>query len=154
MGCLQGHVSHNMYTNDMSHSIQASFRGTSPKEVAKWTAAHLVYSLYQSEALPHTSIGALQLASQRDRVCAISAEATQEAALEGMLRKVQEKWIGVELTVKQYKEAKDAYILGSVEDVQAVLEDSLAMMATISSSRFVAGLLCFATHSCCKKRQV
>ena len=82
----------------------------------------------------------LQLASQRDRVCAISGEATQEAALEGMLRKVQDKWTGVELTVKQYKEAKDAYILGSTEDVQAVLEDSLAMMAIISSSRFVAGM--------------
>lgn len=81
------------------------------------------------------------MTSQRDRVCAISAEATQEAALEGMLRKVQDKWTGVELTVKQYKEAKDAYILGSVEDVQAVLEDSLALMATISSSRFVAGIL-------------
>lgn len=72
-------------------------------------------------------------------MCAISGEATQEAALEGMLRKVQEKWTGVELTVKQYKEAKDAYILGSVEDVQTVLEDSLAMMSTICSSRFVAG---------------
>ena len=81
----------------------------------------------------------MQLATQRDKVCAISAEATQEAALEGMLRKVQEKWSGVELTVKQYKEAKDAYILGSVEDVQSVLEDSLAMMSTICSSRFVAG---------------
>lgn len=72
-------------------------------------------------------------------MCAISGEATQEAALEGMLRKVQDKWTGVELPVKQYKEAKDAYILGSVEDVQTVLEDSLAMMATICSSRFVAG---------------
>ena len=57
-----------------------------------------------------------------------------------MLRKVQEKWTGVELTVKQYKEAKDAYILGSVDDVQTVLEDSLAMMSTICSSRFVAGI--------------
>ena len=74
-------------------------------------------------------------------MCAISAEATQEAALEGMLRKVQEKWSGVELTVQQYKEAKDAYILGSVEDVQSVLEDSLAMMSTICSSRYVAGSL-------------
>ena len=70
-----------------------------------------------------------------------------------MLRKVQDKWVGVELTVKQYKEAKDAYILGSVEDIQAVLEDSLAMMATICSSRFVTGYLshclmvCFRT--CC-----
>ncbi len=92
----------------------------------------------------------LQLAGQRDRVCAISVEATQEAALEGMLRKVQDKWIGVELTVKQYKEAKDAYILGSVEDIQAVLEDSLAMMATISSSRFVTGHLSVCQMSCCR----
>lgn len=74
-------------------------------------------------------------------MCAISGEATQEAALEGMLRKVQDKWTGVELPVKQYKEAKDAYILGSVEEVQTVLEDSLATMATICSSRFVAGVL-------------
>ncbi len=86
-------------------------------------------------------------------MCAISVEATQEAALEGMLRKVQDKWIGVELTVKQYKEAKDAYILGSVEDIQAVLEDSLAVMATISSSRFVTGhlslcqIICFSMCS-------
>ena len=58
-----------------------------------------------------------------------------------MLRKVQDKWTGVELPVKQYKEAKDAYILGSVEEVQTVLEDSLATMATICSSRFVAGVL-------------
>ena len=84
---------------------------------------------------------ALQLANHRDKVRAISAEATQEAALEGMLRKVQDKWMGVELTVKQYKEAKDAYILGSLEEVQAVLEDSLALMATVLSSRFVSGVL-------------
>ena len=90
----------------------------------------------------------LQLAGQRDRVCAISVEATQEAALEGMLRKVQDKWVGVELTVKQYKEAKDAYILGSVEDIQAVLEDSLAMMATICSSRFVTGYLSLCLMGC------
>ena len=82
----------------------------------------------------------MQLANHRDKVCAISAEATQEAALEGMLRKVQDKWMGVELTVKQYKEAKDAYILGSLEEVQAVLEDSLALMATVLSSRFVSGV--------------
>lgn len=88
-----------------------------------------------------TLLCVLQLANHRDKVCAISAEATQEAALEGMLRKVQDKWMGVELTVKQYKEAKDAYILGSLEEVQAVLEDSLALMATVLSSRFVSGLL-------------
>lgn len=81
-------------------------------------------------------------------MCTISGEATQEAALEGMLRKVQDKWTGVELPVKQYKEAKDAYILGSIEQVQTVLEDSLATMATICSSRFVAGVLQRTAPSC------
>lgn len=81
----------------------------------------------------------MQLAGQRDKVCAISMEASQEATLEGLLRKVQDKWAGVELTVKQYKETKEAYILGSLEEVQAVLEDSQALMATILSSRFVSG---------------
>lgn len=39
-----------------------------------------------------------------------------------------------------YKEQKDTYILGGVDEVMAVLEDSMVIVATISASRFVAGI--------------
>lgn len=40
-------------------------------------------------------------------------------ALEELLAKVQTRWGDVEFTVVQYKEVKDVYILGGIEDIQA-----------------------------------
>jgi hypothetical protein len=54
----------------------------------------------------------------KDQVVAISTEATQELALEELLAKVQTKWSGVEFNVMSYKDAKDVFILGGIEDVQ------------------------------------
>ena len=72
---------------------------------------------------------------------AVSTEASQEASLEGMLHRVQAKWDGIEFVVKPFRDLKDTWLLAGVEDVQAVLEDSLVMMGTIAASRFVAGEL-------------
>lgn len=38
--------------------------------------------------------------------------------------------------------SQDTYILGGVDEVMAVLEDSMVVVATISASRFVAGIRC------------
>lgn len=45
----------------------------------------------------------------------------QELALEELLSKVQARWGTVEFTVVQYKEMKDVFILGGIEDIQARL---------------------------------
>jgi dynein heavy chain len=37
--------------------------------------------------------------------------------------------------VKQYKEVKDSYILGGIDDVIVALEDSMVTMNTVTSSR-------------------
>ncbi|GBG58665.1 hypothetical protein CBR_g66 [Chara braunii] len=70
----------------------------------------------------------------KEQIAQISVEATQEGALEELLRKVQTKWADIEFTVKLYKESKDVYILGSVEDVIMALEDSMVTMSTITAS--------------------
>ena len=76
----------------------------------------------------------------KDDIARISTEATQEASLEGMLKKVQDKWIDIEFNVMPFKELKDAYILGGVDDIIAALEDSMVTMSVILASRFVTGI--------------
>ncbi|BBN19721.1 hypothetical protein Mp_8g13060 [Marchantia polymorpha subsp. ruderalis] len=70
----------------------------------------------------------------------ISNEATQEAALEELMEGVKQKWSTIEFVVKQYKEFKDVYVLGGVDDVLSALEDSMVTMNTVTSSRYVAGI--------------
>ena len=86
----------------------------------------------------HSLLLALQLVTVKEDLVAVSTEASQEAGLE---HRVQAKWEGVEFVVKPFRDLKDTWLLAGVEDVQAVLEDSLVMMGTIAASRFVAGEL-------------
>ena len=81
-----------------------------------------------------------RIVNHKDFISMVSTEATQEAALELLLEKVVDKWRGVEFSVNGYKETKDTFILGDVEEVMLVLEDSMVLVLTITSSRFVAGI--------------
>ncbi|KAK3237367.1 hypothetical protein CYMTET_52552 [Cymbomonas tetramitiformis] len=82
----------------------------------------------------------LKVMDHKEKIAQISTEATQEAALGQLLQKVQSKWSFIEFTVNNYKESKDIYILGTVDEVTAALEDSMVTMTTITASRFVAGI--------------
>lgn len=75
---------------------------------------------------------------QKDAILSVSLEASQEMALEDLLDKVSVKWNTLEFTVLPFKDVKDAFILGSVEEVTATLEDSLVTMSTILASRYCA----------------
>ena len=70
----------------------------------------------------------------------VSTEATQEQALEELLYKVTSKWGDVSFQVVSYKESKDTFVLGGIEEIMVALEDSMVTMATIMSSRFVKGI--------------
>eukprot|EP00929_Paragymnodinium_shiwhaense_P066427 TRINITY_DN33321_c0_g4_i1.p1 TRINITY_DN33321_c0_g4~~TRINITY_DN33321_c0_g4_i1.p1 ORF type:complete len:3770 (+),score=1255.81 TRINITY_DN33321_c0_g4_i1:195-11312(+) len=67
----------------------------------------------------------------------ISGKATAEQSLEEMLEKVRKTWDDQELIVNPYKDSKDVFMLGSVEDITIALEDSLVTISTIAGSRFV-----------------
>lgn len=61
------------------------------------------------------------------------------------------RWRGVEFVVRPYKDAKDTWLLGGVEEVSALLEDSLIALGAIAASRYVGGIrwvVCCARCAC------
>ena len=80
---------------------------------------------------------------------AVSLEASQELALEDLLGKMSAKWNTLEFTVLPFKDVKDAFILGSVEEVTAALEDSLVTMSTILASRYTHATILLSNYTRC-----
>ena len=76
----------------------------------------------------------------KEQIQIISTEATQEGILEEMLQKVIDMWADTEFTLLSYKEQKDVYILGAIDDVMVLVDDSMVTMGTITASRFVGGI--------------
>ena len=67
----------------------------------------------------------------------ISSQASSESALEEMLSKVVKAWNELEFIIINYRDSKDVFILGSIDDIQTLLEDSQVTIATIKGSRFI-----------------
>ncbi|KAF5272727.1 hypothetical protein FQA39_LY07754 [Lamprigera yunnana] len=67
----------------------------------------------------------------------IAGQASSEAGLELLLKKVEESWNLIEFPVVAHRDLKDVYILGSLEDIQTILDDSNINITTIASSRHV-----------------
>jgi dynein heavy chain, axonemal len=89
----------------------------------------------------------LKIGQYKDTVMATSTEATQEAALEEMLAKVNSKWSDIEFQCMPYKDSKDMVVLTAVDEIGAALEDSMVTMSTIISSRCaLIGLQEFGTY--------
>ena len=76
----------------------------------------------------------------KEQIMVVSTEATQEGMLEEMLLKVTETWADTEFVMNPYKDQKDTYILGGIDDIIAQLEDSMTTMGQITASRFVGGI--------------
>uniref|UniRef100_A0A673UGS7 Dynein axonemal heavy chain 6 n=1 Tax=Suricata suricatta TaxID=37032 RepID=A0A673UGS7_SURSU len=70
----------------------------------------------------------------------ISGQASGEAALETILKKVEDSWKTTEFVVLPYRDSKDVFILGGTDDIQVLLDDSTINIATIASSRYVGPL--------------
>ena len=82
----------------------------------------------------------LRVSEFKDAIEAVSTAATQEKILEELLAKVEGMWKSLEFAVNSYKEQKDVFILGGVDDVLAVLEETQVLVQTILGSRFIGPL--------------
>ncbi|XP_053335345.1 dynein axonemal heavy chain 6-like [Clarias gariepinus] len=67
----------------------------------------------------------------------ISGQSSGEAALETMVKKVEDMWKATEFVVLLHRDYKDVFILGGTDEIQAMLDDSSINMATVASSRYV-----------------
>lgn len=79
----------------------------------------------------------LQCFTYPNELMELSGQASSEASLELMLKKVEEVWETLEFVVMPHKDVKDVYILGTLEEVQQVLDDSHITINTIVNSRHV-----------------
>ncbi|XP_042305526.1 dynein axonemal heavy chain 6 [Sceloporus undulatus] len=70
----------------------------------------------------------------------VSGQASGEASLEAILKKVEDAWKTTEFIVLPHRDSKDVYILGGTDDIQVILDDSSINVATIASSRYVGPL--------------
>ncbi|OWZ18279.1 Dynein heavy chain [Phytophthora megakarya] len=75
-----------------------------------------------------------------ETISAVVVSTQQEAVLEEMLKKVTDAWANTEFEVKPNKVAKDGFVLGSVEEVTAKLDDSIVTINTIMGSRFIGAI--------------
>ena len=50
---------------------------------------------------------------------------------------VEENWKSLEFSVLAHRDYKDMFILGGIEDIQIILDDSFININTIASSRYV-----------------
>uniref|UniRef100_A0A8C5LU47 Dynein axonemal heavy chain 6 n=1 Tax=Leptobrachium leishanense TaxID=445787 RepID=A0A8C5LU47_9ANUR len=67
----------------------------------------------------------------------ISGQASGEASLESMLKKLEDAWKITEFITIRHRDSKDIFILGGTDDIQVLLDDSIINISTIASSRYV-----------------
>ncbi|KAM3865367.1 dynein axonemal heavy chain 6 [Diretmus argenteus] len=67
----------------------------------------------------------------------VSAQASVEASLETIIKKLEDSWQATEFTVLPHRDSKDVFILGGIDDIQVLLDDSIINVATVASSRYV-----------------
>lgn len=79
----------------------------------------------------------LKIFEFKEEINHISSQASSEATLEEMLAKIGRNWNDAEFIVINYRDSKDVFIMGPVDDIQTLLEDSQVTIATIKSSKFI-----------------
>ncbi|XP_038058161.1 dynein heavy chain 6, axonemal-like isoform X2 [Patiria miniata] len=75
--------------------------------------------------------------SHTEEIEEVSGQASSEAALETLLKKVEDAWKTTEFVVLAHRDSKDVFILGGTDEIQVLLDDSQVNISTIASSRHV-----------------
>ena len=70
----------------------------------------------------------------------IATEAINESVLQGMLAKVAADWKDMDFELKPYKDIKNCWIIGSVDNVFELLDNSLVTIGAIMGSRYVGAI--------------
>ena len=75
---------------------------------------------------------------KRELIEQISARATGQSQIEGQLEQIQGKWGTLNFVVNHYREAKDKFIIGTVEQIMQTLDDHQLKIQSMMGSRYVA----------------
>lgn len=90
-----------------------------------------------NQALTLNILEELDVFSHGTEIMEVSGQASSEATLEAILKKIEDSWKTVDLIVLPYKNTHDIFILGSLEEVQLALEEANINLNTLISSKHV-----------------
>ena len=94
-------------------------------------------SIDPSKALSLGELLDMNVVEHQPEISAVTTKAVQEAALDELLaKKVTSVWLGLEFIVNSYKDSREVFILGSVEEIVSSLDESLVTINTILGSRY------------------
>lgn len=93
------------------------------------------------ETLTLKALISLNVAYAAPLVKKVSVEAKHEASLLETLDSIGAAWSNCEFEVKQYKESRDTYVLGSVDDIVTHLDDSMVTINSVLCSRYVTPII-------------
>ncbi|XP_072525800.1 dynein axonemal heavy chain 6 [Salminus brasiliensis] len=97
----------------------------------------IVGSSLLEKPLTLSALQELNIFTYSHEIQEVSGQASGEAALEAVLKKVEDSWKTTEFVVLSHRDSKDVFILGGTDDIQVLLDDSSINMATVASSRYV-----------------
>lgn len=75
---------------------------------------------------------------KREAIEEISARATGEQQIESQMEEIQSKWGSLNFVVNSYRESKDKFIIGTVEEIMQTLDDHQLKIQSMMGSRYVA----------------
>ncbi|XP_071788570.1 dynein axonemal heavy chain 6-like isoform X3 [Asterias amurensis] len=104
-----------------------------------WEAIESIlnFSIKSEDSITLGLLTNLDAFSHTEEIEEVSGQASSEAALETLLKKVEDAWKTTEFTVLGHRDSKDVFILGGTDEIQVLLDDSQVNMSTIASSRHV-----------------
>jgi dynein heavy chain len=104
----------------------------------------------EKPAADHSLLELLDLNVQdhQEEIANISTKAISEDALVELYQnKVINVWKKMEFEVKPYKDTRDYFILGGLEEIQAALDESLVQLNTVLGSRYCGPIRDEVSHS-------
>ena len=78
----------------------------------------------------------LNVVSKQEELQAVATQAAQEAQLKSQLKEIKSTWEELEIPVQKYKDK--LYILGDLEEMLGILDDSCSKLSMIAGNRYVA----------------
>eukprot|EP00828_Plagiopyla_frontata_P006289 TRINITY_DN1271_c0_g1_i2.p1 TRINITY_DN1271_c0_g1~~TRINITY_DN1271_c0_g1_i2.p1 ORF type:complete len:1883 (-),score=297.33 TRINITY_DN1271_c0_g1_i2:372-6020(-) len=78
--------------------------------------------------------------SKKDQIEEISARASGEAQIEESIKAIAQKWSELCFIVNSYRETKDKFVLGSVEEIFQNLDDHQVSIQTMLGTRYVQAI--------------
>ena len=77
---------------------------------------------------------------KKDFVLEMSGVASGEYSLEKSLEGIKTAWQEMNFEVKGHRDSKSVFILGSIEEITTLMEDSQMSLQTMTASKFVVGI--------------